>query len=484
MKATKQSSAKSPQAVGSSVTSIDASVLVVEDEPMMGKVVVRELRAAGCDVTYAANGEEALIRLREALPDLVISDVNMPGMDGFELLKRIRSQAATRALPVILMTARGDTEDVVAGLGLGADDYLVKPFAMRELLARARAKVQRPPVPVASLTRDRPTGVLSEGRFNEELDREVARAHKTKRDGAVAYIVLHELARLRTRFSARVQDQIELQVVDLVRIGAGALDLVAHDERDRFLLLLPETSEADARRRLMGIIQRIADHEFNAGSEVFKITPVVGFAEFGAGSDAKKLAQNCSIATQHAEAQLDLVPVAYRPAMLPLHRPSVSMGSRAMQVLAWIPLQIVITQALALGLPLALYLVLDSARIEIVPIVYIVVVIALLVTAALIWVEGFLALGRKHPPHLPEDGYVPATAIIAAYLPNEAATIVDTIRSFQRIDYPAGLQIVLAYNTPRQLPIENTLREISSSDPRFRAIKVEGSESKAQNINA
>src|SRR5579872_5430338 len=115
---------------------LDASVLVVEDEKMISKVVGRGLIAAGCDVTYAANGEEALTRLREALPDLVISDVNMPRMNGFELLSRIRAQTATRALPVILLSARGETEDVVAGMGLGADDYVIKPFAMPELLAR------------------------------------------------------------------------------------------------------------------------------------------------------------------------------------------------------------------------------------------------------------------------------------------------------------------------------------------------------------
>jgi cellulose synthase/poly-beta-1,6-N-acetylglucosamine synthase-like glycosyltransferase len=85
---------------------------------------------------------------------------------------------------------------------------------------------------------------------------------------------------------------------------------------------------------------------------------------------------------------------------------------------------------------------------------------------------------------VPEDSYPAATAIIAAYLPNEAATIVETVRSFQRVDYPAGLQILLAYNTPRRLPVEETLRGMAREDPRFRPICVEMSESKAQNVNA
>src|SRR5947209_16140539 len=96
---------------------IDASILVVDDEAMLRKVVGRALTAAGCTVTYAADGEEALALLTKASPDLVISDVTMPRVDGFELLRRLRSQTTTKALPVILFTGRGDTEDIVAGMG-------------------------------------------------------------------------------------------------------------------------------------------------------------------------------------------------------------------------------------------------------------------------------------------------------------------------------------------------------------------------------
>src|SRR6266581_305342 len=162
---------------------IDASILVVDDEAMLRKVVGRGLTAAGCTVTYAADGEEALAKLAEAPPDLVISDVTMPRVDGFELLKRIREQTTTKALPVILLTGRGDTEDIVAGMGLGADDYLVKPFALRELLARVRAKIERPPVPASSLVPDVQAGVLSEAQFAVELDR-------SARAPAVAHAIL------------------------------------------------------------------------------------------------------------------------------------------------------------------------------------------------------------------------------------------------------------------------------------------------------
>ena len=480
----KHDRAKKERAAQSRPDRIDASILVVDDEPMIRKLVGRGLTAVGCNVVYAADGEEALTRLGEALPDVVISDVTMPRMDGFELLRRVRSQAATKAVPVILLTGRGDTEDLVAGLGLGADDYLVKPFALRELVARVRAKIERPPVPASSLMFDRPTGMLSEARFAEELEREVARARKTGRHGAVAFVHLHEMARILTRFSSRVQDQIELQVAILMAAKAAPLEVLGHDERDRFMLLLPETTEADADDRLGKVMESIASHDFTAAGEIFHLTPVVGYAEFGVESSASELTEQCSLALEQAERQLDLRPVRYAPTMRPFERPRRTPGPGLRRILLTIPGQILITQALAIGVPLAVYLGLNAVGLDIVPAAYVVVVVALLVTAVLIWIEGFLAMSRKHPPRLAEDRYVPATAIIAAYLPNEAATIVETIRSFQRLDYEAGLEIMLAYNTPRPLPVEAALQEMARTDPRLKVIHVEGSESKAQNVNA
>ena len=112
------------------------------------------------------------------------------------------------------------------------------------------------------------------------------------------------------------------------------------------------------------------------------------------------------------------------------------------------------------------------------------VVIALLATALLIWTESLMALRRIDPPPLVDPLYPPASAIIAAYLPNEAATIESTIESFLRMDYPGRLQIILAYNTPRDMPIERLFKAIAERDTRFLPLRVKGSTSKAQNVNA
>jgi two-component system, OmpR family, KDP operon response regulator KdpE len=117
-----------------------ARVLVVDDEPAVIKFVSANLRARGYDVTDASNGLEAVERVKDYKPDLVILDINMPGMDGFEACSYIReiSDAA-----IIMLTAHGGEGDKIRALDLGADDYLTKPFAIGELMARVRAVMRR-----------------------------------------------------------------------------------------------------------------------------------------------------------------------------------------------------------------------------------------------------------------------------------------------------------------------------------------------------
>jgi two-component system KDP operon response regulator KdpE len=126
----------------------DKLILVVDDEPRMINFMRLNLELEGMRVLSAANGREALDRVREDMPDIVLLDVMMPIMDGFETLRRLRQSSP---VPVIILTAKGDEEDRVRGLELGADDYVNKPFSHRELVSRIRAVLRRhyaaPPMP-------------------------------------------------------------------------------------------------------------------------------------------------------------------------------------------------------------------------------------------------------------------------------------------------------------------------------------------------
>lgn len=119
---------------------MDARILVVEDDPSIRELTERGLRTAGFDVVTAASGDEGLERFRRDRPDAVVLDVMLPGKDGLEVCREIR---ATSAVPVVMLTARSDTIDVVVGLESGADDYVTKPFEMPELVARVRASLRR-----------------------------------------------------------------------------------------------------------------------------------------------------------------------------------------------------------------------------------------------------------------------------------------------------------------------------------------------------
>ena len=120
-----------------------SSILVVEDEPAIAELVAINLRHAGFEVRLAATAEAAQVHIDGVLPDLVLLDWMLPGQSGLQLARRWRSEARTRELPIIMLTARSSEADKIGGLDAGADDYLTKPFSTQELLARIRAVLRR-----------------------------------------------------------------------------------------------------------------------------------------------------------------------------------------------------------------------------------------------------------------------------------------------------------------------------------------------------
>ena len=118
-------------------------ILVVDDEPDILELVRYNLTRNNYEMVDVASGEEALTSVRRALPDLVVLDLMLPGIDGLEVCRRLKNDARTSAIPVIILSAKGEEADVVTGLELGADDYLTKPFSPRVLLARIKAVLRR-----------------------------------------------------------------------------------------------------------------------------------------------------------------------------------------------------------------------------------------------------------------------------------------------------------------------------------------------------
>lgn len=118
-------------------------VLVVEDEPAQREVLAYNLEAEGFDVAKAESGDDALMLVDETPPDVIILDWMLPGVSGIEICRRLKSNAETRKIPVIMLTARSEEADRVRGLETGADDYVIKPYSVIELMARVRTQLRR-----------------------------------------------------------------------------------------------------------------------------------------------------------------------------------------------------------------------------------------------------------------------------------------------------------------------------------------------------
>ena len=153
-----------------------ARLLVVDDEPNILELLSVSLRFAGFDVTTAADGEQALARAREVRPDLLVLDVMLPRLDGFEVARRLRSSG--QHVPVVFLTARDATEDKITGLTLGGDDYVTKPFSLEEVVARIHAVLRR-----TAAVRDGATGGAAPARLrfeDLELDDDT---HEVRKNG-------------------------------------------------------------------------------------------------------------------------------------------------------------------------------------------------------------------------------------------------------------------------------------------------------------
>ena len=152
---------------------MSARILIVEDEDALTLLLRYNLEAEGYTVDAVARGDEAETHLREIVPDLILLDWMLPGLSGIELCRRLRAREETMRTPIIMLTARGEESERVRGLATGADDYIVKPFSVPELLARVRALLRRAKPEQLATT-------LNAGDI--ELDRQNRRVHRAGRE--------------------------------------------------------------------------------------------------------------------------------------------------------------------------------------------------------------------------------------------------------------------------------------------------------------
>lgn len=333
---------------------------------------------------------------------------------------------------------------------------------------------------------------VSEWRFTEEIERELHRAKLAQRPGMLAAISVAELEQLRTRLGARAEEALAEALDELFAAEAPVLEQHSARSDGGVYLLMLETEVPVGAERLRKLSHAIARTAIDVDGEQIRVTPVIGYATFADAETADELRERSGTAMWNAELHLDLIPIGYSAELIPAPvagttgastpAPASGESSRLFQGLG-AGLQIAFTMAVLVLLPFIVYIVSWYSGFDLTAVTYPLMAVALAVTAIGLWAENFKAVGAVVAPEA--AGPPPlASAIIAAYLPNEAATIMATVTTVLEQDYPGGLQVILAYNTPQHLPIEDSLRQLAVQDPRLLLLRVRGSTSKAQNVNA
>jgi diguanylate cyclase (GGDEF)-like protein len=220
-------------------------ILVVDDDRNLRKIIQTNLELAGYDVAAAANGEEALQMLDSMQPDLIVLDVMMPVMDGYEVARRVRRHPSNTHVPIIMLTAKSEVEDKLAGFEAGADDYITKPFGPQELLARVKAKIRRVEV-------DSSLSPLTRLPGNLAIEAELRRRIEVNAPFAVLYLDLDNFKAFNDVYGFTHGDEaIQLIAgiaVDVVRRRGTTQDFVGHIGGDDFIIVtLPERAEEIAR---------------------------------------------------------------------------------------------------------------------------------------------------------------------------------------------------------------------------------------------
>ncbi len=226
------------------------SLVVLESSPVIRRLLKSRLELDGFQVHVPPNSEEGLKQIESLLPSLVIVDVKMPGIDGFEVLRRLKRTTATKMIPVILLTAKADTEERVRGFEAGAHDFVSKPFDPVELRARVRAAVRMSKLVELIEQKaqiDGLTGLSNRGHFDVRLAEEFARARRYRNPMSIVLFDIDFFKKLNDNYGHAFGDIVLQEVAEVTRETARNTDLAARYGGEEFVVILPEQDMVGAR---------------------------------------------------------------------------------------------------------------------------------------------------------------------------------------------------------------------------------------------
>lgn len=266
-------------------------ILVVDDNRDNIEIIATRLRFRGYDIDEAGEGAVALERVHQNPPDLILLDVMLPDIDGYEISRRIKGDPQLPFIPIILVTARDTTQDKVAGLDAGADDYLTKPINFPELEARVRSmlrikklqdEIERQNRELERLSiSDGLTGLYNHRHIHALLNEEFERAGRTGERLTVAMFDLDRFKSVNDTHGHQAGDRVLEQFADILRESAREIDRLGRYGGEEFMVLLPDTSIDDAEVFVERVRREVARHPFNIGrSEPLRMTTSAGIATY------------------------------------------------------------------------------------------------------------------------------------------------------------------------------------------------------------
>ncbi|HUF49709.1 MAG TPA: diguanylate cyclase [Longimicrobiales bacterium] len=266
-------------------------ILVVDDNQDNIEIIATRLRFRDYEILEASNGEQALALVRECAPDLILLDVMLPDIDGYEISRRIKGAADLPFIPIILVTARDSTQDKVAGLDAGADDYLTKPINFPELEARVRSmlrikrlqdelEVKNRELERLSIS-DGLTGLFNHRHIHELLNEEFERVARTKDCMSVAMFDLDRFKSVNDTCGHPAGDRVLVELADILRESARDIDRLGRYGGEEFMVLLPETCIEDAAVFVERVRREVARRPFDVGrTEPLHMTLSAGVATY------------------------------------------------------------------------------------------------------------------------------------------------------------------------------------------------------------
>jgi diguanylate cyclase (GGDEF)-like protein len=266
-------------------------ILVVDDNRDNVEIIATRLRFRGYQIDEASDGATALHIAATNPPDLILLDLMLPDIDGYEISRRIKGDESLPFIPIILVTARDSTQDKVAGLDAGADDYLTKPIDFPELEARVRSmlrikrlqdeiELKNQELERLSIS-DGLTGLFNHRHIHALLNEEFERVLRTGDQLTVAMFDLDHFKAVNDTYGHQAGDRVLEQMADILRETAREIDRVGRYGGEEFMVLLPETTIADATVFVERVRREVARHPFDIGAaEPLSMTISAGVATY------------------------------------------------------------------------------------------------------------------------------------------------------------------------------------------------------------